>query len=220
MKRIALLAALAVALVTAAAAGAKPLAPTAFNTAVRHYAWHSMSLADRAAGQRQLVVDDWRIITTWRSNALADVVGSLGAANEIHLTWRKASSLLPPEPYPITWRYRHMKWTQRELGQTRRALAKLERQRAPTSSASGQVGVDSCTMTLLGREGGMNPHATNPYSGAYGGPQALPGEKMASAGADWRDNIWTQIRWMIDYMNARYGGSCAALQHSYAYGWY
>jgi hypothetical protein len=80
--------------------------------------------------------------------------------------------------------------------------------------------LDSCTRELLSREGGMNPHAYNPSSGAYGGPQALPGEKMRSAGADWRDNIWTQIRWMKGYMNSRYGGSCAALAHSNAYGYY
>jgi hypothetical protein len=71
------------------------------------------------------------------------------------------------------------------------------------------------------REGSRwDPHATNPSTGAYGLPQALPGSKMASAGADWADNPATQIRWMIGYVNSRYGGSCAALSHSYSYGWY
>lgn len=80
--------------------------------------------------------------------------------------------------------------------------------------------IDSCTATILGREGGMNPHAYNPRSGAYGGPQALPGEKMAAAGADWRDNIWTQIRWMIGYETTRYGSPCAALAAWDRQGWY
>lgn len=93
--------------------------------------------------------------------------------------------------------------------------------------------VDGCTDKLLRREGGYNPHKWNggyvgPWesgdnhggSGAYGGPQALPGSKMRSAGADWRDNIWTQIRWMRGYMNSKYGGSCNALAFSYANGYY
>lgn len=80
--------------------------------------------------------------------------------------------------------------------------------------------LDSCTATILSREGGMNPHALNPRSGAYGGPQALPGSKMASAGVDWRDNIWTQIRWMIGYEIDRYGSPCAALAAWDRQGWY
>ncbi len=81
--------------------------------------------------------------------------------------------------------------------------------------------VDSCLSAIIAREGsGGDPHATNPSTGAYGIPQALPGSKMASAGADWADNPATQIRWMIGYVNERYGGSCAALAHSNAYGWY
>jgi hypothetical protein len=37
-------------------------------------------------------------------------------------------------------------------------------------------------------------------SGAYGIPQALPGSKMASAGANWATSASTQIRWMIAYI--------------------
>jgi hypothetical protein len=81
--------------------------------------------------------------------------------------------------------------------------------------------VDDCLRTLIDREGSnWNPRATNPETGAYGIPQALPGSKMATAGADWRTNPATQIRWMVGYVNGRYGGSCGALSHSYAYGWY
>lgn len=67
----------------------------------------------------------------------------------------------------------------------------------------------------------MNPTIYNRQgSGAYGGPQALPGHKMSSAGPDWRTNIWTQIRWMIGYMNGRYGSSCAALSFHDENGYY
>jgi hypothetical protein len=80
--------------------------------------------------------------------------------------------------------------------------------------------VPACTNDLLNLEGGWNPHATNPDSGAYGGPQALPGSKMRSAGSDWAHNIWTQIRWMIGYVNGRYGGMCNALSFRRANGYY
>lgn len=55
---------------------------------------------------------------------------------------------------------------------------------------------------------------------AYGLPQALPGTKMRSAGPDWRTNPRTQIRWMIRYVNERYGGACAALAFHRRNGWY
>lgn len=47
-------------------------------------------------------------------------------------------------------------------------------------------------------------------SGAYGIPQALPGAKMSSHGRDWATSARTQIRWMMDYVDGRYGGPCAA----------
>jgi hypothetical protein len=47
--------------------------------------------------------------------------------------------------------------------------------------------------------------ASNPGSGAYGIPQALPGSKMASAGSDWRTNPRTQVRWGLDYIKQTYG---------------
>lgn len=37
-------------------------------------------------------------------------------------------------------------------------------------------------------------------SGAYGIPQALPGSKMASHGADWKTNPRTQIAWGLNYI--------------------
>ena len=73
---------------------------------------------------------------------------------------------------------------------------------------------------LWNRESGWNKYASNPYSGAYGIPQALPGSKMASAGNHWRTNATTQIRWGLRYIKSRYGRPRVAWDHSQAYGWY
>jgi hypothetical protein len=82
---------------------------------------------------------------------------------------------------------------------------------------SGQFG---CLQSLWDRESGWNPFASNPNSGAYGIPQALPGSKMASAGADWQTNPLTQIRWGLGYIQQVYGSPCAAWNHEQAAGWY
>ncbi len=73
---------------------------------------------------------------------------------------------------------------------------------------------------LWQRESGWNKYASNPYSGAYGIPQALPGSKMSSAGPNWRSNASTQIRWGLRYIRARYGSPHRAWNHSQATGWY
>ena len=77
----------------------------------------------------------------------------------------------------------------------------------------------SAAIDLIYHESGCRVDATNAYSGAYGIPQALPGSKMASAGADWQTNPVTQIRWMAGYVN-RYGGWQGAINFWYAHGWY
>lgn len=78
----------------------------------------------------------------------------------------------------------------------------------------------SCLVTLWNRESGWRTTAGNPYSGAYGIPQALPASKMASAGADWATNPATQIEWGLGYISGRYGTPCGALGHSNSRGWY
>ena len=86
--------------------------------------------------------------------------------------------------------------------------------------AAGVAEADvAAALDLINHESGCRPNATNAYSGAYGIPQALPGSKMASAGADWQTNPVTQIRWMAGYVN-RYGGWQGALNFWYAHGWY
>ncbi|WNB85095.1 ubiquitin-like domain-containing protein [Cellulomonas sp. ATA003] len=78
----------------------------------------------------------------------------------------------------------------------------------------------SCLVKLWHKESGWRVTADNPSSSAYGIPQALPGSKMASAGADWRTNPATQIRWGLGYIDGRYGTPCAAWGHSQARNWY
>ncbi len=83
-------------------------------------------------------------------------------------------------------------------------------------SASQCDGLDR----LWQHESGWSHTAANSSSGAYGIPQALPGSKMASAGADWRTNPRTQIKWGLDYIAASYGNPGNAWAHSQRYGWY
>ncbi len=78
----------------------------------------------------------------------------------------------------------------------------------------------SCLVALWARESGWNVYAYNASSGAYGIPQSLPGDKMASAGADWATNPATQISWGLSYITSRYGTPCGAWAHSENNGWY
>lgn len=77
----------------------------------------------------------------------------------------------------------------------------------------------AAAVDLIYHESGCRYDARNASSGAYGIPQALPGNKMASAGADWETNPVTQIRWMSGYVS-RYGGWQGASNFWYAHGWY
>ena len=79
-----------------------------------------------------------------------------------------------------------------------------------------------CLDQLWTREsaGTWNPTVTDPTSGAYGIPQAMPGSKMASAGTGWRTGAATQIRWGLGYIAIRYHTPCGAWAHEIAQGWY
>ena len=65
-------------------------------------------------------------------------------------------------------------------------------------------------VNLWNGESNWDASAENPDSGAYGIAQALPGDKMASAGSDWRTNAETQIRWGLQYIADAYGSPQAA----------
>lgn len=78
----------------------------------------------------------------------------------------------------------------------------------------------SCLDSLYMHESGWNPSAANPSSGAYGIPQALPGDKMATSGADWQTNPATQLDWGLNYIQDRYGSPCGAWSFWEANNWY
>lgn len=73
---------------------------------------------------------------------------------------------------------------------------------------------------IVNHESSWNPQAVNPSSGAYGLPQSLPASKLASAGSDWRTNPITQLKWMRNYVNERYGGANGALAFWKRNHWY
>ncbi len=77
-----------------------------------------------------------------------------------------------------------------------------------------------CLALLWDRESHWNMYAENTSSGAYGIPQALPGDKMASVADDWRTNPVTQITWGLGYIEGRYGSPCGAWAHSEEMNWY
>jgi hypothetical protein len=77
-----------------------------------------------------------------------------------------------------------------------------------------------CLINLWNVESSWNVYALNKSSGAYGIPQALPANRMASAGPDWLSNPSTQIRWGLNYIAQRYGTPCNAWKHEQQYHWY
>lgn len=78
----------------------------------------------------------------------------------------------------------------------------------------------ACLVALWDRESHWNVYAHNKSSGAYGIPQALPGEKMASVAGDWQTNPTTQILWGLGYIAGRYTNPCGAWTSSENRGWY
>ncbi|WSZ44486.1 transglycosylase SLT domain-containing protein [Streptomyces sp. NBC_00190] len=105
-------------------------------------------------------------------------------------------------------------------------LATVPAQAAPTSAKAiaQQMIKDPAQFAafnnIVSRESGWNHTATNASSGAYGLVQALPASKMASAGADWKTNPATQIKWGLDYMNSRYGSPVGAWNFWQTHHWY
>jgi hypothetical protein len=82
------------------------------------------------------------------------------------------------------------------------------------------LGQMPCLDKLWKKESGWNHKASNRSSGAYGIPQALPGNKMASEGKNWRTSPEVQIKWGLGYIKGRYGNPCGAWSHSQNHGWY
>lgn len=77
-----------------------------------------------------------------------------------------------------------------------------------------------CYDRLIVSESDWRTTADNPSSSAYGIPQALPGSKMSSAGADWETNPETQILWSFGYIEDVYGTPCSAWSFKQSNNWY
>lgn len=77
-----------------------------------------------------------------------------------------------------------------------------------------------CLNKLWTKESNWRYTAKNRSSGAFGIPQALPANKMASAGHDWATNPFTQVDWGLKYIESRYDSPCGALDHWRKKGWY
>lgn len=116
-----------------------------------------------------------------------------------------------------------------EAAATNPRVAQLAPPVGSCSTWIAQAGITNpIAVDLITRESGCNPCIVNGgavdcnYSGdrAYGIPQSLPGNKMASHGADWKTNPVTQLRWMQDYVMGRYGSWEAARAHHDANNWY
>lgn len=96
---------------------------------------------------------------------------------------------------------------------------------ASTGAVSGtcadwiaQAGVNdvASAIELIRRESGCNPNAVNRSSGACGIAQELPcGKSGCGLG-----NPVCQIKWMQNYVNARYGGWANAIAWHNSHNWY
>jgi hypothetical protein len=89
---------------------------------------------------------------------------------------------------------------------------------AQAKELMAQAGISASDYTyayfIIDKESHWRPGVSNYNgSGAYGLCQALPGSKMASAGADWRTNPVTQLKWCSGYANSRYGSWKGAYEY-------
>lgn len=70
--------------------------------------------------------------------------------------------------------------------------------------------------SIVSRESGWNPNAVNKSSGACSLAQALPCSKI---GPNWQDPV-VALKWMTNYVNARYGGWAGAVSFWNTHHWY
>jgi len=85
-----------------------------------------------------------------------------------------------------------------------------------------------CFDQIIEHESSWNPWADNGmgWEETGGIPQAHPSNKMAEAGKDYRTNVWTQVKWGLNYINSTYGTPCNAWDAwqnravNDKYGWY
>jgi hypothetical protein len=138
------------------------------------------------------------------------------AAIPAWLAWRPARITAAKTPSVL---YRRARERRRE-----HRLNRVDRNRSLAMELMEQHWYGSrqyrCLDRLWQKESGWRHTAGDPSSGAYGIPQALPGDKMARSGDDWQTNPRTQIRWGLGYIKERYRTPCRAWAHSRFFNWY
>jgi LysM domain len=174
----------------------------------RYYLVHRGDSLSRIAERYYGNAADWP--TLWDYNRIVHNPNLIYVGERLwipyHPTTRVLRSTITPEHHPVVVSY--------------------------TYTASGSIesyvirvfgGNAGCANEILQHESGFSwsdVTIENPGSGAYGLPQALPGDKMSSFGSDWATDPETQLRWMQWYANTVYGGICSAAYHDISTGTY
>lgn len=188
----------------------------------------AVSAAVDAATQERLLV----IARDIRAAAVEEAAAKRAAAEEQATKAGAEAARLGERQEELTARLEELEQGAADLAGLREAAARLDSTHLLGLQAMGSVGSEpraaqevarsmlgsygwdaaefTCLVALWNAESGWSWSATNPSSGAYGIPQALPGWKMASAGSDWLTNPATQITWGMGYIESVYGSPCTA----------
>lgn len=96
--------------------------------------------------------------------------------------------------------------------------------RAMAAAKGWSGGQFTALIELFACESSWNERAGNPYSGAYGIPQAYPASKMGDpaqcGGAGYETDPQIQIAWGLCYIQRRFGTPSAALDYHYRNNFY
>ena len=153
-------------------------------------------------------------------NGIKEVTYKVKYKKEVEIERTEISSEVIEEPVDKIVQIQ-TRVTSRSGSRASGSVAEYQAYAAERCNAYGWSQTDfDCLVSLWNRESGWNPYAYNSSSGAYGIPQAMPGSKMASVGADYQTNYKTQINWGLSYIKSRYGTPQSAWNHSQTTGWY
>jgi hypothetical protein len=219
-----------------AAAGALSVATAASATAAT-WSQESQGHADGPAEITHDTADAPRLAVTYQlAGPIAEA--ATGQATTVQATTAQATTVQAAgQAAGQAARQSNATWAQHaylvRLIATQRAIAQRKASRKAAAASSPRqiaqamlgsfgwsAGQFSCLDPLWAHESGWSVTAENAGSGAYGIPQALPGSRMASAGANWQTSAATQIKWGLDYIKGTYGSPCGAWAHEGATGWY